>query len=155
MQLTDYTDYTLRVLIFLALHPGQLVTIQQIADGYGISKNHLMKIVNQLSQQGLVVAVRGRHGGVRLGRAPESITIGAVIRSTETDFDLVECFDKVNNRCVLSPACRLQHAIREALDAFFRTLDAVTLADVVSNPSEVRALVVEPPSLPQRRLQAR
>ncbi|PRH83159.1 RrF2 family transcriptional regulator [Arenimonas caeni] len=143
MKLTDYTDYTLRVLIYLGLHQDELVTIQQVADGYRISKNHLMKIVNQLSQSGVVAATRGRNGGVRLALPPERINIGAIVRATEADFRIVECFDQVNNQCVLSPACRLRAAMHEALEAFFRVLDGLTLADVIANAGQIRALVAE------------
>lgn len=145
MKLTDYTDYTLRVLIYLGLHPDELVTIQQVADGYRISKNHLMKIVNQLAQSGIVAATRGRNGGVRLAVPPERINIGAIVRSTEADFRIVECFDQVNNQCVLSPSCRLRATMHEALEAFFRVLDGLTLADVIANAGEIRPLVVERP----------
>src|SRR5574338_129028 len=106
MRLTDYTDYTLRTLIYLGLRRDELVTIQQVADGYGISKNHLMKIVQRLAQDGLVESVRGRSGGIRLRVAPEAVNIGRVVRAAEQDFILVECFERKNNRCVLSPACR-------------------------------------------------
>lgn len=143
MKLTDYTDYTLRVLIYLGLHQDELVTIQQVADGYRISKNHLMKIVNQLSQSGVVAATRGRNGGVRLALPPERINIGAIVRATEADFRIVECFDQVNNQCVLSPACRLRAAMHEALDASFRVLDGLTLADVIANAGQIRSLVAE------------
>ncbi|MDY0022523.1 Rrf2 family transcriptional regulator [Arenimonas caeni] len=143
MKLTDYTDYTLRVLIYLGLHQDELVTIQQVADGYRISKNHLMKIVNQLSQSGVVAATRGRNGGVRLALPPERINIGAIVRATEADFRIVECFDQVNNQCVLSPACRLRAAMHEALEAFFRVLDGLTLADVIANAGQIRAVVAE------------
>lgn len=143
MKLTDYTDYTLRVLIYLGLHQDELVTIQQVADGYRISKNHLMKIVNQLSQSGVVAATRGRNGGVRLALPPEQINIGAIVRATEADFRIVECFDQVNNQCVLSPACRLRAAMHEALEAFFHVLDGLTLADVIANAGQIRALVAE------------
>ncbi len=143
MKLTDYTDYTLRVLIYLGLHPDELVTIRHVAEAYRISRNHLMKIVNQLSQSGLVAATRGRNGGVRLALPPERINIGAVVRATEADFRIVECFDQVNNQCVLSPACRLRAAMHEALEAFFRVLDGLTLADVIANAGQIRALVAE------------
>lgn len=141
MKLTDYTDYTLRALIYLGLHRDELVTIQQIAEGYDISRNHLMKIINRLSQDGLVEAVRGRSGGVRLRVRPEKINIGAIVRASEQDFTIVECFNKANNRCVLSPACRLQRALREALDAFFKVLDGLSLADILHNADQVRPLV--------------
>lgn len=141
MKLTDYTDYTLRTLIFLGLHRGELVTIQQIADGYGISKNHLMKIIHRLSLDGIVETVRGRNGGVQLKMRAEEINIGAVVRAAEEEFALVECFDRVNNRCVLSPVCRLQANFREALDAFFTVLDRQTLADVLGNAEQIRPCV--------------
>lgn len=150
MRLTDYTDYTLRVLIYLGLHPNELVTIQQVADGYRISKNHLMKIVNQLAQSGVVAATRGRNGGVRLAVPPEQINIGAIVRATESDLRIVECFDQVNNQCVLSPACRLRKAMHEALDAFFGVLDGLTLADVIANSGQIRALVRDRPPLPEQ-----
>lgn len=137
MKLTDYTDYTLRTLIFLGLHVDELVTIQQIADSYDISKNHLMKIIHRLSLDGIVETVRGRAGGVRLKMPAHEINIGAVVRAAELEFTLVECFDRVNNRCVLSPVCRLQATFREALEAFFTVLDGRTLADVLGNAEQI------------------
>lgn len=141
MKLTDYSDYTLRTLIFLGMHEGELVTIQQIADAYDISKNHLMKIVHRLSVDGIVETVRGRSGGVRLKKRPEAINVGAVVRAVEHDFALVECFDRVNNRCVLSPVCRLQAIFQGALDAFLSELDKHTLADVLRNDAEMRPII--------------
>lgn len=141
MRLTDYTDYTLRALIYLGLHRDELVTIQQIADSYAISKNHLMKIINRLSQDGLVESVRGRSGGVRLAKHPFDVNLGALVRATEQDFRLVECFSKTNNHCVLSSACRLQQALHQAMDAFFAVLDGMTLEDVLGNAEELRPLV--------------
>lgn len=127
--------------MYLALRPGELVTIRQIAGGYGISRNHLTKIVNQLAQAGLVEAIRGRNGGVRLGRSAERISVGSVVRAAEADLRLVECFDQGRNQCVLAPACRLSMVMREALDAFLQVLDRRTLADLVANPVEIRTLV--------------
>ncbi len=141
MKLTDYSDYTLRTLIFLGVHEGELVTIQQIADAYDISKNHLMKIVHRLSVDGIVETVRGRSGGVRLKKRPEAINVGAVVRAVEHDFALVECFDRVNNRCVLSPVCRLQTIFQGALDAFLTELDKHTLADLLRNDAEMRPII--------------
>lgn len=141
MKLTDYSDYTLRTLIFLGMHDGELVTIQQIADAYDISKNHLMKIVHRLSVEGIIETVRGRSGGVRLKKRPEAINVGAVVRAAEHDFALVECFDRVNNRCVLSPVCRLQTIFQGALDAFLSELDKHTLADVLRNDAEMRPII--------------
>lgn len=152
MRLTDNTDYTLRTLIYLALHPDELVTIQQIAEAYDISRNHLMKIVNELSRRGLVNTVRGRNGGLHLARPAEEINIGAVVRQSEPDFTLTECFDKVNNNCVLTPSCVLKNAMREALGAFFRVLDGYTLADVIANERQIRKLVVIHPIEIRRRI---
>ncbi|NMG53521.1 RrF2 family transcriptional regulator [Aromatoleum aromaticum] len=141
MKLTDYTDYTLRTLIFLGLHRNEQVTIQQIADGYDISKNHLMKIIHRLSLDGLVETTRGRSGGVRLRKPPDEINIGQVVRAAEQEFVLVECFSRVNNRCVLSPVCELQATFRDALEAFFAVLDKRTLADILRNAEEVRPYI--------------
>jgi Rrf2 family transcriptional regulator, nitric oxide-sensitive transcriptional repressor len=144
MKITEYTDYTLRTLIFLGLHRDERVTIQDIAEGYGISKNHLMKIIHQLGQDGVIETVRGRGGGVTLRMAPEDIRIGAIVRASEPDFALVECFDRGHNRCVISPVCRLQGGLREALDAFFRVLDGLTLADILHNAEDIAAYVPLP-----------
>lgn len=144
MKLTDYTDYTLRTLIYLGLHRNELVTIQQIADGYNISKNHLMKIIHRLSLDGTVETVRGRSGGVSLKRSPEEINIGQVVRAAEQEFALVECLDRINNRCVLSPACQLQGLFRRGLEAFFAVLDEQTLADVMRNAEQIRPCVKPP-----------
>ena len=131
MRLTEYTDYTLRVLMYCAAHPGRLVTIAELAERHGLSKNHLMKIVNALARDGLLETTRGRGGGLRLLRAPSAIRIGDVVRHAETDFRLVECFDAVTDRCTLTPSCRLKGALGRALKAYFAELDAVTLADLV------------------------
>jgi len=127
MRLTSYTDYTLRTLIFLGMNRDRLVTIQDIADNHLISKNHLMKVVYQLGTVDLVETIRGRNGGLRLKKAPEEINIGEVVRWTETDFHMAECFDRENNRCVLSPSCTLQGVLVAATRAFLGVLDAVTL----------------------------
>ena len=128
MRLTSYTDYTLRTLMYLGVNRDRLVTIQDIADLHQISKNHLMKVVYQLGLSGIVETVRGRNGGLRLKREPEDITIGAVVRETESDFFMAECFDRVNNSCPLTPDCQLKSALNEATTAFLSVLDKVTLA---------------------------
>ena len=132
MRLTDYTDYTLRVLIYCASNPGRLVTIGEIADAYAISRNHLTKIVHDLGKQGVLETVRGRGGGLRLLRAPSAITVGEIVRKAEPDFALVECFDRRTNRCRLTPHCSLKRAFRRALDAYLAVLDGVTIADISS-----------------------
>ena len=130
MRLAEYTDYTLRVLMYCAARPQQLVTIGELADHHAVSKNHLMKIVNDLARQGVLETMRGRGGGLRLLKDPASIRVGDVVRASETDFRLVECFDASTNLCGLSPSCRLKQVFDAALRAYFRELDAATLADI-------------------------
>jgi Rrf2 family nitric oxide-sensitive transcriptional repressor len=132
MKLTRYSDYSLRVLIYLAVRPEERATISAIADAYDISKAHLMKVVHELGRAGLVETVRGRGGGLRLARDPSQISVGDVVRSTEDVHELVECFDPEVNRCRIEPVCALHGALDEALEAFFKTLDGYTLADLVS-----------------------
>ncbi|MES2323587.1 MAG: Rrf2 family transcriptional regulator [Pseudomonadota bacterium] len=132
MRLTAYTDYTLRTLIYLAMHRDRLATIGDIADLHGISKNHLMKVAHQLGVLGLVETVRGRNGGMRLGRDPADINIGEVVRNSETDFYMAECFDAASNSCSLAPGCALKGVLGAATAAYLAVLDAVTLADLVS-----------------------
>lgn len=130
MRLAEYTDYTLRVLMYCAAHPDRLVTIAELAEQHGVSKNHLMKIVNDLARQGVLETARGRGGGLRLLKAPADIRVGDVVRSSETDFRLVECFDRSTNACSLTPACRLKGVFHAALEAYFKALDAATRADI-------------------------
>ena len=138
MRLAEYTDYTLRVLMYCAANPERLVTIAEIADIHGLSKNHLMKVVNDLARQGLLETTRGRGGGVRLVKAPAEIRIGDVVRAAETDFRLVECFDPDTNACILSATCRMRRLLDNALAAYFRELDNATLADIAA-PAPVKA----------------
>ena len=132
MQLTRYSDYSLRVLIYLAVRPGELATIAEIAKAYGISRAHLMKVVHHLGRAGFLNTVRGRGGGFALARPPQEIGVGDVVRQTEDRMDLVECFDPATSRCCIEPACGLREALDEALDAFLETLDRYTLADLVA-----------------------
>ena len=134
MRLAEYTDYSLRVLMYCAAHPEELVTIGELAERHGLSKNHLMKVVNDLARQGLLETTRGRGGGLRLLAEPETIRIGDVVRATETDFRLVECFDTSTNACTLTPSCRLKHLFDDALQAYFKALDSATLADMTQPP---------------------
>ena len=128
MRLTTYTDYALRTLMYLAANRNRLVTIQDIADAHGIAKNHLTKVVHQLGILGFVGSLRGRKGGLRLGREPDQINIGEVIRSTEPDFYMAECFNPGKNYCILSPACGLKVLLNDATTAYLKVLDGVTLA---------------------------
>lgn len=131
MRLSEYTDYSLRVLMYCASNPERLITIAELADHHAVSKNHLMKVVNDLARQGVLETTRGRGGGLRLQQPPGDIRVGDIVRSTETDFRLVECFDARSNNCSLTPSCRLKDLFHVALQACFNELDAVTLADLV------------------------
>ncbi|EWH22358.1 nitric oxide-sensing transcriptional repressor NsrR [Bacillus haynesii] len=142
MKLTNYTDYSLRVLIFLATkNSNELVNIKDIADSYSISKNHLMKVIYELGKLGYVETIRGRNGGIRLGKAPELINIGEVIRNTEDDFNIVECFNGEKNNCILSPSCGLKHVLNKALSAYLDVLDQYTLQDIIVNQDHIRKLL--------------
>nr|WP_285848766.1 Rrf2 family transcriptional regulator [Solibacillus isronensis] len=132
VRLTVYTDYSLRTLMYLGVRGREnLVTIQEIADAYQISKNHLMKVTHDLGKHGYIETIRGRGGGIRLALEPEQINIGDVVRKTEDDFHLVECFNPEGNLCKISPECRLKFALQEALKAYLAVLDTYTLADVL------------------------
>jgi Rrf2 family transcriptional regulator, nitric oxide-sensitive transcriptional repressor len=139
MRLTDYTDYALRVLMYLGMRPTGLVTIQEIATAHGISKNHLTKVVHHLGLVDLVHTVRGRAGGIRLGVRPDQIRLGAVVRLTEPDFNMVECFDETQNHCALSPTCALKHALAGATDAYLERLDRLTLSDILHGSAKACA----------------
>ena len=132
MRLTDYTDYALRVLMYLGAHRERLVTIQEVASAHGISKNHLTKVVHRLGVAQLVATVRGRAGGIRLAVDPERLMLGTVVRLTEPDFTLVECFDEARNNCSLSPVCVLKHTLGRATGAFLNELDRVSLSAVLA-----------------------
>ncbi|HPE29554.1 MAG TPA: Rrf2 family transcriptional regulator [Parvularculaceae bacterium] len=141
MRLTVYSDYALRVLMYLAINRETLSTIQEIADHYGISKNHLMKVTYELGLAGYIDTVRGRGGGVRLAQSPDQIGIGDVIRLTEEDFRLVECFDPDTNQCVISGRCKLARILDEALNSYLKTLDRYTLADLAAERGLKRRLM--------------
>lgn len=135
MRLTIFTDYTLRTLLHLGSTPGRLVTIQEIADLHAISKNHLMKVVNELSRNGVIETVRGRNGGFRLAHAPEDINIGAIVRMSENDFYMAECFDPDGAPCGLLKACGLKGMFSNATAAFLAELDRHTLASLLPEPA--------------------
>ncbi len=132
MQLTQFTDYSLRSLMYLGAHPARLCRIAQIAAAYGISANHLMKVVNRLSSCGYVETIRGKGGGLRLARAPRLINLGAVVRDMEERFDIVECFNVQHQSCPLLPACTLRSVLNDAYRNFMSTLDRYTLEDVIN-----------------------
>ena len=142
MRLTVYTDYALRLLMYVALKNEGLVTIQEVAGAYGISRNHLMKVAYDLGRFGFLETVRGRGGGLRLARAPEKIGLGEVVRRMEEDFTLVECFAKDSSNCRIEGTCRLQHVLGDALHAYLDVLDGYSLADLtVRNASLAKRLV--------------
>lgn len=136
MQLTRYTDYAVRVLLHVGSREnGELSSIAEIAKVYDISRSHLMKVVQDLGQAGFLETVRGRHGGLRLGRAPEQITVGEIVRHTESGFDLVDC-----GSCIVVPVCTLPRILNEATNAFLTVLDRYTLADVLNRRADLRAI---------------
>ena len=139
MRLTSFTDYTLRTLLYLGVNRDRLVTIQDIADMHAISKNHLMKVVYQLGLSGIIETVRGRNGGMRLKQEPADINIGALVRETETDFYMAECFDREHDTCPLTPNCALKGALGAATKAYLAVLDQLTLADILPQTGTVPA----------------
>ncbi|MBV6306237.1 Rrf2 family transcriptional regulator [Candidimonas humi] len=133
MRLTTHTDYAMRLLMYLGQHPERLCTIAEIAQAHGISEPHLMKITHRLGQQGWIHTVRGKHGGMRLAMEPSQIGLGAVLRDTESDLELVECFGTHSN-CMLGGRCRLAAIVDGALQQFMRHMDGYTLADIMPQP---------------------
>ena len=136
MRLTRHTDYALRVLMYVGTRTDHLVTITEVANAYRISRNHLVKVVNTLGHQGYLQTLRGKGGGIRLGQAPEAISVGAVVRAMEQNLDIIDC---AGSECPIIAPCKLRTALGEARDAFMRVLDGYTLADLVSNQSEILA----------------
>jgi Rrf2 family nitric oxide-sensitive transcriptional repressor len=145
MRLTRFSDNALRCLMTLGLEPERCITVHEIAERMHMSYEHLVKIVQRLAELGHVETVRGRHGGVRLARKPEDIRLGALLRQTEENLALVECFDPEHNRCPITSACRLSTLLDDALEAFMAVLDARTLADVIEPRAELVALLMRPP----------
>ena len=141
MRLTRFTDYALRVLILLGLTEDRLVTIDEVGERYGISANHLMKVVHRLGTSGYIETVRGKGGGIRLARPPDRIRVGDVVRDFEDDMALVECFDEASNTCPIEPNCQLQRVLRDSLRAFLGKLDEHTLADLVRPRQKLRGLL--------------
>lgn len=131
MKLTQYTDYALRVLMYLGVRREGLATITEISERYGVSRNHVMKVVFDLGRLEYIETVRGRHGGLRLRRDPEDINVGELVRQMESNFALVECLG-ADNTCCLSPVCVLRGVVSEALEAFLEVLNHYTLADLIA-----------------------
>lgn len=141
MQLTSYTDYGLRVLIYLAGQPQQLATISELANFFQISRNHLVKVVHQLGVQGFVKTVRGKGGGICLARPAPEINVGEVVRKTEGHFHIAECFNPEKQAlCAIMPHCRLAGLLGNALQQFLNVLDGATLADLLPNPQQTASI---------------
>lgn len=141
MRLTVYTDYSLRMLMHLAVRCDRLTTIAEVAGAYRISKAHLNKVAHQLGLAGYVETARGKGGGLRLAKAAEEIGLGEVVRRVEPDMALVPCFEPQCAPCSIVPACGLRGALHEARQAFLAVLDRYTLADLVQRRAELDALL--------------
>lgn len=141
MHLTQFSDYALRVALYLGCHPGELVSVEEISRVYGISRHHLVKVVQALTELGVVESQRGRGGGMRLARRPAEINVGWLIRRTESHFDLVECFDPETNTCPIAPACGLKGALHRAREALLEVLDGYTLNQFLKRRSELLPLL--------------
>lgn len=144
MRLTVYSDYALRMLMYLAVKDDGLATVAEIAEAYGISKNHLTKVAYELGVAGFVETVRGRGGGLRLARPREEINLGIVVRQTEPDMALVPCFAPIDGDCAIERCCVLRKALQKACDAFLDVLDGYTLADLARPRSALRSLLEIP-----------
>ena len=141
MRLTSFSDYSLRLLILCAARAPELVTIAEAATIYGISRNHLMKVANELTKGGFLRSVRGRNGGLHLARPAEDISIGKVVRMIKDDKEFVECFVPENTACIIAPACGLKFLFASALEDFFKRLDGASLADVMRKPAQIKSLL--------------
>lgn len=148
MRLTTYTDYSLRVLMYVAVRPDPLPTISQITESYGISKNHVMKVVSGLSQLGYLRTIQGKGGGLTLGRPADSIVVGELVRATEPDLALMPCFEPLNEECAIYPSCALKRAVHEARKAFLEVLDRYTLSDLTRNRTALRGLLAASGAVP-------
>jgi Rrf2 family nitric oxide-sensitive transcriptional repressor len=138
MRLTTFSDYALRLLIYAAANQDRLVTIEEASQVYNVSRAHLMKVANMLTRAGFLTAVRGRSGGLELAKKPAEIRLGDVVRASEPDFALVECF-ATGNQCIITKCCRMPDVLNEALNAFVKTLDRYTLEDVMLKPRDFSA----------------
>ncbi len=141
MRLTTFTDYTIRVLIYMGLHPGELTTVAELAQRYDISRNHLTKVIHYLGKQGYIETLRGKGGGIRLAARPAAINIGELVRDTEKNSTLVECFSPGACQCKITPACRLTGILHEAQEAFYQVLGKYTLADLLKNADALEKLL--------------
>ena len=141
MRLTNFTDYSLRVLMYVAVQPDGRVTIAEIATAFGISESHLTKVVHHLGKRRLLTNVRGHGGGVQLACPAADINLGAIVRATEAEAALVECFNPTTNRCVITPVCGLRNALAQAIEAFYAVLDRYTLADITRDRRRLQSVL--------------
>ena len=141
MHLTQFSDYSLRLVIYLACHPDKLVSADEISRAFGISRHHLVKVVQTLTEIGVVEAHRGRGGGMGLAMRPSELNVGWLIRRTEPHFDLVECFDPATNTCPIAPACGLKGLLQRAQQAFLGVLDEYSLDQLLTRRTDLIALL--------------
>ncbi|GMW00365.1 MAG: hypothetical protein AMXMBFR84_15020 [Candidatus Hydrogenedentota bacterium] len=141
MHLTLYTDYSLRLLLFLAIQP-EGATITEVAERYGISRNHLVRIVHDLGKKGWIATERGRGGGIKLAKDPGEINLGSVVRDMEP-FQIVECFNAISNTCVIAPSCLMKKVLADAAEAFLAELEKYTLADLIKNKKMLSKHLIE------------
>ncbi len=137
MQLTQFSDYSLRLVIYLACHPERVVSVSEVSQSFGISRHHLVKVVQKLTELGVVDTQRGRSGGMQLAKSPSQINVGWLIRHTEPNFNLVECFDLATNTCPIAPACGLKGALHRAQQAFLHVLDEYCLDQMLTQKKEL------------------
>lgn len=142
MQLTLHSEYALRVLLYLGAQPGRVVSTREISEAYGISKHHLVRVVQTLGEDGYLRLAPGRSGGIALAREPHAIRLGDVVRKAEPNMRLAECFDPRNNTCVLAPVCSLKPVLNEALNAFLSSLNRYTLADLLARGAQRKLAAV-------------
>ena len=147
MKLTAFTDYSLRVLIYLAAEPDRRATVAEICAAFDVKANHLTKVVHHLARRGWVSTVRGKGGGLVLARPAKDISVGAVVRDAEGQAVPAECFAGGQSRCVIVSCCRLKGVLAEAVQAFYAVLDRYTLADITRNPDQLAAILHLPRSL--------
>jgi Rrf2 family nitric oxide-sensitive transcriptional repressor len=143
VHLTQFSDYSLRLAIYLACHPEKLVSVEEISQAFGISRHHLVKVVQALTALGVVAAQRGRGGGMRLAMQPSQINVGWLIRRAEPHFNLVECFDPATNTCPIAPACGLMGALHRAQQAFLAVLDEYSLEQVMTRRADLVTLLAD------------
>ena len=141
MKLTAFTDYSLRVLIYLAAEPARRATIAEVANAFGVSEHHLTKVVHFLGKAGWLANVRGKGGGLALGGLPELIGVGAVVRQTEGQAVVAECFGEDGGNCCIAPVCHLRGVLGEAVNAFYAVLDRYTLADLVRERQQLAPIL--------------